>query len=310
MWPDPNLYAMEKSKFYYREQECSDVFNRLGPVFNANSPENHPVIFKTGDDYISGMSIFAACAKLYSHLRIFAFQLMSNHLHVVIAGEEQTIMDFFDCFKMRLEKYFMGNVDLSGFKLKLHPVNDLQYFRNSIVYTNRNGFVVNDDVTPFSYPWGTSQYFFQPLAVRYAHACGKAETVDWWRKLMHMRKIDPFKNTKLVDGYVLPLEFCDIKTAESVFRDAKQYFYLISKKVEAYSEVARILGESIFYSDNDLYLIAKKTATEQFGSNDLATLSASQKIDLAKHLHFNYNAGSKQLQRMLKIDSEILNAIL
>lgn len=259
---------------------------------------------------MAAMSIYAACAKLYPQIRIFAFQLMSNHLHMVIAGDRQHIMLFFDYFKSRLEKYFMGNVDLSGYTLKLFPVGDLSYFRNAIVYANRNGFVVNDDVTPFSYPWGTSQYFFQPVACRYALSCGKSTTVAWWRQLMHSRDVDSYRTMKLVDGYVTPLEFCDIKTAESVFRDAKQYFYLISRKVEAYSEVARTLGESIFYSDNDLYLSARKVAMEQFGSNDLVTLPASQKIDLAKHLHFSYNAGEKQLQRLLKIDSEILKAIL
>ena len=301
---------MEKVKFYYREQECSDVFNRLGKVFNANTPENHPAIFNTSEDYMAAMSILAASARMYSQIRIFAFQLMSNHIHLVVAGDERSIMDFFAYFTLRLEKYFEGKVDLSAFNLKLFSVETLSYFRNAIVYVNRNGFVVNDDVTPFSYPWGTSQYFFQPVAVRYARACGKSMTVAWWRRLMHTRDVDSYRNMKLVDGYVSPLEFCDVKAAESVFRDARQYFYLISRKVEAYSEVARTLGESIFYSDNDLYLSAKKVAMEQFGSNDIATLPASQKIDLAKHLHFNYNAGEKQLQRLLKIDSEILKAIL
>lgn len=301
---------MEKVKFYFREQECSDVFNRLGPVFNANTPESHPIVFKSREDYMAGMSILAASAKMYSHVRIFSFQLMSNHLHLVIAGDERYIMDFFAYFKLRLGKHFEGNVDLSAFDLKLFPVETLSYLRNAIVYANRNGFVVNDDVTPFSYPWGTSQFFFQPVAVRYAHAFGKSMPVVWWRQLMHTRAVNAYCSMKVVDGYASPLEFCDIKTAESVFRDAKQYFYLISRKVEAYSEVARTLGESIFYNDNDLFLSARKVAMEQFGSNDLVTLPANQKIDLAKHLHFNYNASDKQLQRLLKMDLEILRAIL
>ena len=36
-----------------------------------------------------------------------------------------------------------------------------------------------------------------------------------------------------------------------------------------------------------------------------AALTAQQKIELAKRLHFDYNASEKQLQRLLKIDKKL-----
>lgn len=112
---------------------------------------------------------------------------------------------------------------------------------------------------------------------------------------------------KVIDGYVSPLEFCDVSSAESLFRDAKQYFYLISRNVEMYSEIAKSIGESIFV--NDLYIAAVKLAREQFSTNDLRTLDTGCKIELARRLHFDYNAGTKQIGRLLKIDNNLLNAL-
>lgn len=300
---------MGKSDYLFKEQECLDTFSRLGTVFNACTPENHPIIFATDDDFRAAMSILAISVKLYPQIYVFAFQLMSNHMHLVISGEETTIYAFFKYFRNRLEKYFDGCVDLSGFELKLFAIKDLAYLRNTIVYTNRNGFVVRNDVTPFSYPWGSSAFFFQPIAVKYAKTCGSPLGIRQLRALMHSHDADEFKDLKVIEGYVSPLEFCDIATAERVFRDAKHYFYMVSRNVEAYREVARSIGESVFCNDTDLYLAALSIAKEQFGVKDLNTLTTNDRLALARRLHFDYNAGDKQLQRLLKLDPDVLKAL-
>lgn len=294
---------------FHKEAECEMAFRRMGTVFNANTPENHPVIFNKPADYMAAISILAISVRMMPGVVIYAFQIMSNHIHLVIGGDEQRIKEFFAYFVGRLEKYFGGRIDFSQFKLKLFPVNDLSYLRNAVAYVNRNGFVVNNDCTPFSYPWGSGMYFFQPVAVRYAQVLGKPIGNSALRTLMHSKSCDHLKDLKMVDGFISPLEFTDIPAAEYIFRDAKQYFYLISRSVETYSDVARSIGESVFYNDNDLYVAATRFATGQYGMNDLRTLPAAAKLELAKYLHFDYNASTKQLQRMLSIDADVLKAM-
>lgn len=278
-------------------------------VYNANTPENHPVLFRTEDDYKAAMSILAISARMFPEVTIYAFQIMSNHLHLVIGGDRAKILELHATFVERLRMYFDGKVDLSAFLLKLFDIQDLAYLRNAIVYVNRNAFVVNNDVTPFSYPWGSSRYFFQPLSSRYDELAGKAIGLENIRSLMHSRKFDHLKKLRVVDGAVSPLEFCDFTTAEMVFRDAKQYFYAISRNVETYSEIAKSIGEEIYYNDTDLYNVAVKMSKEQYGSFELRTLSADAKLGIAKRLHFDYNAGDKQLQRLLNIDAALLKAL-
>ena len=300
---------MEKDKYYFREQECADVFNRLGTVFNANTPERHPTIFNTTEDYVAGMSIFGISAMMFPKMRIFAFQLMSNHIHMVVSGDKDYIKEFFSYFKERLDRHFNSQVDLSSFELTCFPVNDLAYFRNGIAYTNRNGFVVCDCFTPFSYPWGTSPYFFQPMVKQYVRISAKPATVAWMRKVMHTHDLDICKKAFIVDGYIPPLSFCDIQTAEAVFRNAKQYFHDIARKVEAYASIAKSIGESVYFTDIDIYNIASQIAKDDYGAKDLTSLDAKHKIELARRLRFDYNAGGKQIQRMLKINDDVLKAL-
>lgn len=291
------------------EMACENNFRNLGPVYNANTSENYPIIFVSEEDFKAGMSILAICVRMHPNVRVFAFQLMSNHIHLVIGGDSQVILEFFEYYAERLNKFFDGRICLNDLSLKLFPIGDLSYMRNAIAYVNRNGFVINNNVTPFSYPWGSSPYFFQPMAVGYSILSGEPIGIQKLRALMHTRICDSFKGLKVIDGYVSPLEFCDVSSAESLFRDAKQYFYLISRNVEMYSEIAKSIGESIFVNDNDLYIAAVKLAREQFSTNDLRTLDTGCKIELARRLHFDYNAGTKQIGRLLKIDNNLLNAL-
>ena len=291
------------------ERDCENTFSQMKQVYNANTPENHPIIFSTESDFKAAMSIFAVCARMFPHITIYAFQIMSNHVHMVVSGERSQIQDFFAYFRDRLRLHLNKEVALSSFELKLFLIEDLSYFRNSVAYVNRNGFVVLNDVTPFSYPWGSSSYFFQPMALQYSELAGKPIGNAAIRALMHSRQCDQLKGLKMIDGYISPLEFCDIETAENTFRDAKQYFYAISRNVESYSEIAKSIGESIFYTDTDLYNAAVRMAKDHFGRYDLRTLPVDAKMEIARRLHFDYNAGDKQLQRLLSMDAMVLKAM-
>lgn len=300
---------MKNSNYHSGEQECELHFLNSGPFYNANTPENHPIIFTKDEDYKTAMSILALSAMSFPDVKIYAFQIMSNHIHLVACGEASLIQDFFRFFTGRLRKHFKESIDRDSFKLKLFQINDLSYLRNAIAYVNRNGFVVNDDVTPFSYPWGSSAYYFQDILVNYKNNTSTTIGLNRVRRIMHSRYLDKFKDIPFVNGYISPLEFCHIKEAEAFFRNAKQYFYLISRNVEAYSEIAKTIGESMYYTDTDLYLIAVKLSGKLYQIERLIELKPEQKIEMAKRLHYDYNASDKQLVRMLKIPQDILKSL-
>ena len=79
--------------------------------------------------------------------------------------------------------------------------------------------------------------------------------------------------------------------------------------MESFSEIAKSIGETVFYSDSDLFLVANKYAKTNYGTSRLSDLDSRQKIELAKKLHYDYNAGDKQLQRLLRLSQDVVDAL-
>jgi len=302
---------MANLTFYQKEEKCQALFNSIGPLFHCVSPENFEVIFSSERQYKDAMLLFAACCKLVPKVKVYTFQFMSNHFHFIVGGERDEVEKLMMLFKLRLEKYLNKDhyVNLQSLEFKLHRIDDLEYLRSSIAYCNRNGFVVCNDVTPFSYPWGANGCYFNPVMRRYYNCCKSLAKVTELRNVFRGKCSDDARGLYILNECVSPLSFCDIDTGEQIFRDAKQYFYYLSRNVEAYAKIAAVISEEIMYTDDDLFAIASKIAVEQYGEKRLSFLPAKIKISLAQTLHFQYNAGKKQIQRLLKIDQNNLDGM-
>lgn len=281
-------------------------------IYNACTPENFPAILIDDEDFKAAMLILALSVKLYPSIKLYAFQFMSNHMHMVLHGEEMYILGFFDFFRKRLAKFVesRGRVfEADKFILKLFVVDDDEYFRSAVAYVNRNGFVVNDNCTPLTYHWGTSEVFFNERLCDLLNRVAAPVNRNLRRRILHSHDGDGVENLLQCDGWVLPTAFCDIAAAQAYFRNAKDYFYYISRKVESYAKIASELGEMMFYTDNDLYLVACRLSEEKFGTRQFLTLPPSSKLELAKQLHYQFNGGTKQVSRLLKIDMHILGSM-
>lgn len=291
------------------EEKCLRKYYETGDTYHLVTPENFELIFEDEADYCAGINALAFAVKSSPDIVVYTFQIMSNHLHLVGAGKEECLMAMFDLFCKLLKRYFDKNgrhIHWSGFKCRLISSKSLENLRNDIAYTNRNGFVVHPDVTPFSYKWGANRFYFNPEAVtRYRELCS-AMTVREKRELSHSRKYDSIEGLKMMDGYVSPLSFCAIEEGEAFFRDARQYFNRVAKSIESYKDVADRIGEFIYYTDDDLFAVARNIVKEKYGGVKLALLPGKAKLEMARTLHYDYNASKKQIQRMLRLEEGIL----
>lgn len=69
-------------------------------------------------------------------LNVVAFELMSNHIHIIISGQEHEIEDYFMYFRTRLKRYLAGH----GIRLANGEPEDIistisRYCRHSISST-------------------------------------------------------------------------------------------------------------------------------------------------------------------------------
>ena len=82
----------------------------------------------------------------------------------------------------------------------------------------------------------------------------------------------------------------------------------MTRNAEAFSQIASRLKDSVFLTDDEMFLVAVKTSEDRF-STKIALLTPEQKIQLARILHFDYNASNNQLRRILKLEMSVLNEL-
>ena len=94
-----------------------------------------------------------------------------------------------------------------------------------------------------------------------------------------------------------------------MFRDARSYFNSLTRNAEAFSQIASRLKDTIFLTDDELYSAMLSFINKEYSVRTAAELSTQQKVDTARHLHFNYNASNQQLRRLLRMDLTILEEL-
>ncbi len=300
------------TNFYDSQAICEFTFSNLCPCWHLFTPENCPIIFTTIEDYKIGVSLFGIAALICRNVKVITFELMSNHIHATICGSEEDIREFFRIFRSLLNKYFksMGRGSLPElFECSLRVIETLDDMRNVVVYNNRNGYLVHPEHSPYSYPFGANSYFFNPSAKDYyISARTKIKTKDL-EKLAHTHAVRDIQNDiYVVNGYISPLCFCDIETGEKLFRNAAHYFYCLSRNIESQKKIAGEIGDTVFYTDDELYSVASAIAAKKYGLPP-AQIPKEAKIEIAKTLHFDYNASNKALTRMLKLDISLINTL-
>lgn len=304
----------KKVKSYLElERECESLFLSQEPIWHLYTPgESTDLLFTNQDDFVAGMNMVALSALDHSEVKKFTFELMNNHIHSVIAGEKDHVIKFFDAFKKRLSRYLLSKeryTNVLSIKPSLKLITDLKALRAIILYVNRNGYVINPNVTPFSYPWGANMYYFNPGTRNQKCRFYSEMTVREKRTICKSHKCDYPGTLVITNGYISPLCYCDVDTGEKFFRDAHHYFTSIVKSIESYSEIAKELGDKIYLNDNELFSVAVTCTNKKFGKGKLIELNNEERLELAKTLYFDYSASNKQISRILRLDQYTVDTL-
>ncbi len=295
--------------FYQRERNCEDIYGDYGPYWHLCTPgQITEILCETDEDYrfcVTIVGLAAAVAKV----RVLTFEIMSNHIHIVLSGEEKACFAFFDYYKDKLRRHYLRSERykrMEEFVCQLIPVTSLEMLRIEIVYTNRNGYVVNDKYTPFSYPWGAGHLYF---AFNVEGMPGRKYSDLSYREkrvVCHGQGLELPESYEVYDGMLLPRSFSDYKLGEALFRDAHQYFSMVSKNMEVYSQVAERLGDSVFLTDDELFSVVARICKKQHNEERPSMLPNSAKLEIARKMKREYNASIGQIQRMLRLDRSVV----
>ena len=296
--------------FSEKESICERLLISNGPYWHLYTDGTKMQnIFCCEEDFKAGVWILASTLYMSKGVNSLTFELMSNHVHLIFAGQREDCINAFELFVSKLRLAFPKRqraIDWSNFKMEILPIESLHALRNEIIYVNRNAFVANPAYTPDSYLWGGGCAYFNPWLKHLKTTPLGNLKVNIQRALLHTRDVSPFSQLTEVGGMAFIPSFCDISLGESMFRDARSYFNSLTRNAEAFSQIASRLKDTIFLIDEELYSVICSHISKEYSVKNPSQLSAQQKIDTARHMHFNYNASNQQLRRMLRLDIAIL----
>ena len=303
---------MINNHFSKLEQQCELTFRHGGPYWHLCTPgQLTEILCENDDDYKFYMNLTAVCSAQFE-IGIITFQVMSNHFHFLLEAPENDCMNFFSKFKHRMLRYYPRegrHKNLVLFNAKLFPIDNLESMRNEIAYINRNGYLADNRYTPFSYPWGAGYAYYN-----YAAGLGGLQAFsslsDREKKaLCKSRLLDLPRDCRIRDGIIVPESFCQINKGEAFFRNASHYFTKISKNYEAYSAVARSLGEETVLSDDEMFSMVSAKAGREHGETRPSRLPQKVKLDYARMMRREYFASDGQIRRILALDKTLVSEL-
>jgi len=306
------MEGRKMSDYSSKEAECLKAFAMNGEYYHLWTPENFEIIFRNDSEFRTGMGIIAVASKCFPDVDVITFELMTNHLHILAAGEDSRLLEMFKMITKWLKRMaddFGRTIDWRLFKPGIRRLGDISDVRNVLIYDNRNGYLVNDRYTPFSYPWGSNYCYFNPEAKRRYEESSKYSTIKDRRIVSHSHISDELQGLRMLDHCFSPFSFCDIELGEKMFRDASHYFYMLGKNIEQNKEIAKEIGESISYTDDELYAAVSLKCREEFGVSNPSQIPPEGKIKIAKYMRYDYNANLKQIQRISRLELSVLNSL-
>lgn len=299
--------------FFEKEKLCEERFDASGPFWHLYTDGTRMQnVFVTKDLFEIGLAALGVSCRLVPQVKLVSFELMVNHLHLIMTGQREDCCLLFEMFKDRLIRIFSRNdvvVDLTDFNPHIIPIPDLKALRNEILYTHRNAYVANPDFTPYNYPWGTGWAYFSPLVDKIQTFDLNEISLTAARKITHTRDLAFVRGLRCSENRIFIPSFCDIQLGESMFADPRSYFNALTKNVEAFAQIAARLQDLIFLTDDELFSVACKMSEDSCQTKKITLLSPEHKIAIAKELHFKYNATNQQIRRILKLDPTILNEL-
>lgn len=256
-------------------------------------------LFHTPEEFVFGMNTIALCALLYP-VRIVRFELMGNHIHIVLEGTGAACLKVFFYIRKRL------GVDLD---FQLIPIEDKAQLINTLLYVDRNPYETDLNVLPGGYPWGTGGLGFRlqpPGGVR-ADTLSKA----YLRRILRSDVEIPgdFRvDTEL--GMVLPASFVDTAFFEQVFGTASFYLTRFVKSLEAFLHLADQVGEDLPISPAEVDSLIEDQLRENYGGNRFRYLRAWEKEKLVQTLANQYRIPPATLAERLDLPMYLVGQMI
>ena len=279
--------------------------------FQINSKKlEKELLFRDEEDYIYGINTLALILLLFPGVVVYAFTLMSNHIHLLLGGSKEQCEAYYDAVMHRLSLWLKRKYGLSGIipygpnNREVVVVKGLEHFIIEVLYLLRNPFKAKI-CYPGDYPWSSVGMYF----TKRGKMTGRKASTFTVRDLRRILKTNirvPGNWEITESGMIIP-HFVDWKTVEIAFQnDEATFLRRLMEPVEARHNQLSGLPMELKFSDQEIVARVQAICQNELNVKDHRQLSAKELLRLCRTLSMRFGTSAEQLQRVLGVDKTML----
>ena len=268
-------------------------------------------LFYTPAQFAFGMILIGLLTIKYD-LKVYAFVLMPNHIHIILSGTGENCVKAFDYLRKKISARLRedGYYPLPDeYDFVLLDIKDQNQMRGEIAYVLRNPLEKNYS-TPEGYKWGSGWIYHS--SIKDAVSGKKVDEMsgrEVWR-VTSTRDNLPGNWIFNPDLGLLPGSFVDTALVYKLFPTAKDLEVAMVKDYESYVRIAKTLNDEIEYSKQELKGIVEQVLQSHFDGQSLDEMTLDSKYRLAAILSGKYNLTSLQISQSIILKETIVRQVL
>lgn len=279
----------------------------MKPCFQISSNKlTKELLFRDEEDYIYGINTLALILLLLPDVTVYAFVLMSNHIHLVLGGPKERCEAYYDAVMHRLSLMLRRKYGLSGIvpygpkNRTTVTVKGQEHFIIEVLYTLRNPFKAKI-CYPGDYPWSSVGMYFS----KRGQMTGRKASTFTARELRRILKtnIRIPGNWEITDSGMIVPNFIAWKAVEKAFDNVEAAFLSrLMEPVENRHNQLSGLPMELKFSDQELAARVRAICQNELNVKDHRQLSRKELLRLCRTLSIRFGSSPEQLQRVVGVD--------
>ena len=283
----------------------------MRPCFQINSKKlEKELLFRDEEDYIYGINTLALILLQFPGVVVYAFTLMSNHIHLLLGGPKELCEAYYDAVMHRLSLWLKRKYGLSGIipygpnNREVVVVKGLEHFIIEVLYLLRNPFKARI-CYPGDYPWSSVRMYFTKRGQMTSRRASTF-TVRELRRILKTNMRVPGNWEITESGMIIP-HFVDWNAVEKAFgNDEATFLRRLMEPVEARHNQLSGLPMELKFSDQEIAARGQAICQNELNVKDHRQLSDKELLRLCRTLSMRFGTSAEQLQRVLGVDKTML----
>lgn len=269
------------------------------------------LIFNNAGQFAFGMCLIGLICILYG-IRIYAFTLMPNHIHIILSGAGEDCLKAFDYLKRKLSQRLVkdGFSPLpADYWFKLVPIESEEQMRTEIVYVLRNCLEEGLGVVG-GYLWSSAWLYHSDVPTLVGGTPAGQMTTRQMRKMVLGEDVLPAH--WIVHPYIglHPGSFVDTSLVQKLFPEPKDLQTALVKDYEVMFQIAGRLGEIQKFNKAETESIVAHVLQKRFPGKEPRQLSDEEKGKMAIILNREFGLNSYQISTSIYIKEKTVRQLL